>query len=93
MFAGAQIPIANGESVIIGRAVDSCHIILEGQAISRKHCTVQYDATTGNYIVTDYSANGTFLGNGSKLPPQKNIALTPGSLIWIGSADNTFQLG
>lgn len=93
MFAGAQIPVGHGESIIIGRAADSCHIILTGQAISRKHCVIQYNGTTGNYHVTDYSANGTFLGNGSKLPQQKSIALMPGSVIWIGNDENTFQLG
>jgi hypothetical protein len=91
MFTGAQIPIESGESVIIGRAADSCHIILEGQAISRKHCIIQYDGTTGNYWVTDYSANGTYLGNGSKLPKEKNITLSPGSVIWIGNNENIFQ--
>ena len=54
---------------------------------------IQYNGTTGNYHVTDYSANGTFLGNGSKLPQQKSIALMPGSVIWIGNDENTFQLG
>lgn len=93
MFAGAQIPIAHGESVVIGRAADSCHIILENDGVSKKHCVIQYDGTTGNYVVTDYSTNGTYLGNGSRLQKTEPTVLTPGAVLWIGNKENTFQLG
>lgn len=93
MFTGAQIPLASGEELIIGRSADICHIILEGVEISRKHCVVMYDGTTGNYLVTDSSGNGTFTGDGGRLPVNRVTALTPGSIICIGSDANAFKLG
>lgn len=93
MFGGAQIPLANGDEIVIGRDAEICHIVLEGQSISRKHCVIQYDGKTGHYIVTDYSANGTFLGNGSRLPKETPTPLSPGTVLWIGDAENTFQAG
>lgn len=93
MFAGAQIPLENGEEIMIGRGAEICHIILEGSLISRKHCAVQYDGNTGSYIVTDFSENGTYVGSGGKLPHNKRLALSPGTVICIGNDENTFQLG
>lgn len=93
MFAGAQIPLESGEEIIIGRGAEICHIILEGSLISRKHCVVQYDGNTGNYLVTDFSENGTYVTSGGKLPHNKRLALSPGTVICIGNDENTFQLG
>lgn len=93
MFTGAQIPLVSGEELIIGRAADVCHIILEGVEISRKHCVVVYDGTTGNYMVTDSSGNGTFTGNGGRLPSGRMTVLTPGTIICVGSEENAFRLG
>lgn len=93
MFGGARIPIAHGDEIVIGRDAESCHIILEGQSISRKHCVIRYDGKTGHYMVTDYSSNGTFLGNGSRLPKETPTPLSPGAVLWIGDAENTFQVG
>lgn len=93
MFAGAQIPMESGETIVIGRGAEICHIILDGAVISRKHCEVRYDGTTGNYIVTDFSENGTYVGSGEKLPGGRGIALSPGTVISIGNDENTFQLG
>lgn len=93
MFAGAQIPLDNGDVLIIGSDAANCHIVLESSVISRKHCTIEYDGTTGNYAVTDYSTNGTFVGNGGRLPSNKKLMLAPGTVISIGNGENTFQLG
>lgn len=92
-FAGAQIPLNNGEEFVLGRGADTCNIILQGDLISRKHCTICYDGTTGSYLVTDYSENGTFIGSGSRLPAGQQVALSAGTVLWIGSKDVTFQLG
>ncbi|MCC8127598.1 MAG: FHA domain-containing protein [Clostridiales bacterium] len=92
-FAGAQIPLNSGEEMVVGRSADICNIILEGDLISRKHCTICYDGRTGYYVVTDFSGNGTFIGSGARLPEGKRTSLAPGTVIWIGSKDVSFQLG
>ncbi len=92
-FAGAQIPLNSGEEMVVGRSADICNIILEGDLISRKHCTICYDGRTGYYVVTDFSGNGTFIGSGARLPEGKKTSLAPGTVIWIGSKDVSFQLG
>lgn len=92
-FKGAKIPVKSGESILIGRDAKCCQIILNENSISRKHCMIQYDRITGNYIVVDDSANGTFTKNGKKLPSKKKLSLSPGTVIRIGKSDNFFQLG
>lgn len=93
MFAGAKIVVEPGDEIRIGRAADSCHLVIEGNAISRKHCTIEYDKTSGNYYVTDYSENGTFLSTGARLPKEKKMLLSPGTMLRIGNEENTFRLG
>lgn len=92
-FKGAKIPVKSGESILIGRDIKRCQIILDENSISRKHCMIQYDPMTGNYIVVDDSANGTFAKNGKKLPSKRRLSLSPGTVIRIGKSDNFFQLG
>lgn len=92
--AGFQIPVSSTE-VLIGKDPARCQVVIgmEHTKVSRCHCGVQFDATEGVYIVTDYSSNGTFNADG-------NIQIAKGSPSYLGSgtilalADgaNTFRL-
>ncbi|MBR6615223.1 MAG: FHA domain-containing protein [Lachnospiraceae bacterium] len=93
MYAGATIDIVPGEFVIIGRSAEKANLVINNDLVGRQHCIIQYDGNTGNYIVTDCSTNGTFLGNGSRLVNQKPTTVAPGTVIVIVNKENTFQLG
>lgn len=93
IYAGAQIPMPDGEYIALGRQNDN-QLIFEGQAkVSRNHCKIKWDASGGKYIICDYSSAGSFL-NGSRdcLPQNLELTLEPGSVVAIGDEANTFRL-
>lgn len=93
MYAGAEIPLTNGEYIKLGRQADN-HLIFEGQPnISRNHCRIKWEAGRRKYIFCDYSSNGSFV-NGSKdcLPQNLEIEMEPGTVVAIGDDTNTFRL-
>ena len=93
MYAGAAIDIVPGEFVIIGRSAEKANLVIDNDMVGRQHSIIQYDGNNGNYIVTDCSTNGTFLGNGSRLKKQQPTTVAPGTVIAIVNKENTFQLG
>lgn len=92
IFKGAEIPIAKGEVLVIGRDPSQCHVIIESNDISRKHCAVSFDEITGQYKVTDYSANGTFINNERRVMKNQPQFVQRGEVISVGGSKNSFRL-
>lgn len=71
------------DEFIIGSRKDTCHIVLEDPAISRRHCSISRD-DHGEYLIQDLkSRNGTFiLRDGNK------FELTPFQLEKVLRSDN-----
>lgn len=92
-YAGAQIPVKSGDTVVIGRDPSICSIVIKGEKVSRKHCTVAFNKDNGMYAVTDYSSNGTFDGSGNRLARTVTTPMMAGSTIRIGEGGDTFRLG
>lgn len=93
IYAGAEIPMTDGEYILLGRQ-SSNHLVFEGQSdISRNHCRIKWDAGRQKYVFRDYSSNGSFV-NGSEdcLPQNLDLELQPGTTIAIGDGSNTFCL-
>ena len=93
LYAGADIPLPEGEFILLGRQADN-HLVFEGQPnVSRHHCRVKWDAGRQKYIFRDYSSSGTF-ANGSEdcLPQNLDLELEPGTTIAIGDENNVFCL-
>ena len=89
-YTGARIPIGK-TPVVIGRDYHSCNVILQDNQISRQHCSIVYDVFRKTYIVRDFSSNGTFLEDGSRLKPNQINELPPGTKIRVGD-NSTFVL-
>ncbi len=90
---GATFPVGS-TPVMIGRDRSSCAIVFrEGTAgVSGKHCSVAYDAASGNFIVTDLrSSYGTFLMNGQKLPANTPYQLKAGDSFYVGDKQNVIR--
>ncbi len=92
LYAGAQLKLPYGERILMGRDGGSCNLVIENQAISRRHCEVSFDIYERCYQVTDYSTNGVYLDNGRQLPKNMPFKLQPGSIIRLGDTDNVFLL-
>ncbi|MBQ3109221.1 MAG: FHA domain-containing protein [Clostridia bacterium] len=95
MYKGSVFTIADNEEVTFGRDSSECQIIFDQYStdVSRKHCSVRYNAAAGSYTVIDYSKNGTFTLDGRRLQPNVHTTLSRGTIICIGSKKNTFRLG
>lgn len=89
---GAEITVLNGEMVTIGRDGASCNLILPDRDISRRHCTVQFNASEDCYYVTDYSSFGTRINGTVRLEKEIPTKCSKGSRIILGQGNNEFSL-
>ena len=95
MYRNTGIDIPYGEEIILGRDAAMSHVIIDQDSdrVSRRHCGVRYNPADGTYIVTDYSTNGTFREDGSRLPANMPVALSRGTVIKLGSSQVSFRMG
>lgn len=88
-YAGAKLPVGSNPIVLGRDQAQSNLVLLDGQ-VSRKHCSISYDAYRKFYLVTDMSSNGTYLGDGMRLPSGQVMEINPGTTIKVGA--NSFLL-
>jgi hypothetical protein len=95
MYQGVSFPIVRGEELLIGRDSATAHVIIDQGAdkISRKHCGIIFDETNRTYRVTDYSMNGTFKEDGTRLIANVPAVLPIGSVIILANRQVSFRLG
>lgn len=89
-YAGAELAVEAG-GIIMGRDAAEAQLIIDSPKVSRRHCRVVYDNQKKQYIVTDYSSNGTFVGN-RRLTKGVAEILPVGTVIALGDNKNTFRL-
>jgi hypothetical protein len=94
MYQGVSFPISRGEELLIGRDSATAHVIIDQGAdkISRKHCGIVYDESNRTYRVTDYSMNGTFKEDGTRLMANVPAILPIGSVIILANRQVSFRL-
>jgi hypothetical protein len=93
-YKDARFKLKPGEEVVFGRDTELCSVVLSNRSglVSRRHCGIRYDKSANVYYVRDYSTNGTFLRDGSRLNVSQDNVLRGGSVIYIGNRDNMFRL-
>lgn len=93
-YQGATFDVTDGAEIVFGRAAAECNIIFDQYAtdVSRRHCGIRFDRISDHYIVTDYSSNGTFLDNGSRMEKNQPESLPRGTVLYLGNRKNTFRL-
>ena len=92
---GGAVMQVNGQGILIGRDVSSCQVTFtEGTpGISARHCSVAWDASAGEFILTDMkSTYGTFLSNGQRLTPGVACRLQPGSTFYLADRSNALRV-
>jgi Trypsin-like peptidase domain/FHA domain len=93
-FADAAIVVPPG-GLLLGRegAPEGRVVFAADSDVSRRHCSISYDAPSRRFTVTDLgSSNGTFiLPEERKLLPHQPTACKAGQFIRVGS-DNIFEL-
>ena len=92
-YAGAEIPLNDGELVTLGRAENNHLIFTDEKRISRNHCSIRWDARNQRYLLQDYSSSGTYLnGSQDSLPKNTELVIPCGSQIALGNQNNVFLL-
>ena len=90
---GASVRLM-GQSIMIGRGGE-CALKFASNApgVSGCHCTVQWDASSQSFVVTDLrSTYGTFLMTGQKMQPNVPYRLRSGDKFYLGDQNNTISL-
>ena len=92
-YSGAIFRLDPDENITFGRDPRTSQIVLDEDCtlVSRTHCTIKGDITTGNYSVTDHSSNGTFV-NGERMPKETVVTVPRGTIISLGDKNNSFKL-
>lgn len=88
-FAGANIPLDNGD-LVIGTDASQCNLVIQGQQISPVHLRVEYRG--GMFNVIDYSSTGTFNLQGGQLPKNQSVSLASGTYLQLGTGGDIFSL-
>ena len=92
-YAGAEINVDG--NLVFGKDPNICQIVLQDQSISRRHVEISYNINKNQYVVCDFSKNGTFvLVNGEyQRIREQVIYLNRGNEIALGNKLQTFKLG
>lgn len=91
-YKDAVLPVREGEEIILGRDRRSCHLVFLNEHISRIHCGVRYIGKTNQYLVTDYSTNGTFMKGGEQLQKDQPTVCSMGTVVELGKDGEKFIL-
>ena len=92
-YAGTQLTMHDNDTITIGRDPGQCNLVVAGSRVSRRHCSIRFHADTNLYTLTDFSTNGTYYADGRQIQPNTSVELMPGTGIYLGNRDNSFQLG
>lgn len=79
-------------NVFLGRSSQQCQIVVNTADISRKHLCICYHASRHTFVITDYSANGTYTTDGERLIANTSIEIPGGSIFSIGNKQTSFRL-
>ena len=87
---GSSYPVAEGQSLTLGRSA-GCNVSLAGAGhVSGTHCMVRMSG--GTLTVTDLgSANGTFVAN-RRLSANQSVPLTDGAVVSLANRDCAFRV-
>lgn len=70
----------------------NANIVADEIHVSKIHCEIFYNATSGEYYIVDHSTNGTYV-NGYRLNKNGSIAVKPGTIVYLGGPVCQLELG
>ncbi len=93
-YAGQSIPLED-RPWVLGRDKQVSNLVFPAETghVSKRHCQVSYQRTTGKILLEDtWSSNGTFLSSGEQLAAGRPRELRPGDRFYLGNTDTTFEI-
>lgn len=93
-YAGSEIRLKPGESIVIGREPSRCDLICASEKVSRVHLSIAYRIAggKGGYFVKDMSTNGTISSKTGKLPKEQEVKQPVGAVLTLGQSTESIQL-
>lgn len=91
-YQGAEIPLKEGEKILIGRDAERSSLIIDDRSVSRRHVEILYSGRGQGYQVWNHSVNGVFLKDGTLLPRDAAVSLPAGTMLRLGNTENIFLL-
>ena len=91
-LSNQSFPLPAYTNVFLGRSSQLCQIVVNTADISRKHICLCYHAAQHTFVITDYSANGTYNTDGERLIANTSIEVPDGSVFYIGNKQTPFRL-
>ncbi len=89
---GNSFYLSDGQSMVLGRGSGVDLLLPESYPhVSRKHCTIAYDADRQRFYVMDTSSGGIFKENGERLG--KEAYLSEETILWLGDNGCVVLLG
>ena len=92
IYAGYIVKLEPEQPMMIGRDGNVADIIIQLPMVSRLHCRLVFHEDSGEYEITDYSTNGTFIHDEIRLIPKQNYVLEAGSTLCFGDRNNVFKV-
>lgn len=89
---GHMISLPADRIMTFGRDPAECNIVLHDSLVSRLHCQITYIAAMEKYRIVDFSKNGTFWGDGTRLQSGKEYYVKSATEIYLGNSDNLYKL-
>ncbi|RMH11059.1 MAG: FHA domain-containing protein [Gemmatimonadetes bacterium] len=93
-FAGSVLEL-DDKPLYIGRHPSVANLVISRGAasVSKRHCCVRYDAPSGFFLLEDsWSTNGTFLADGTRLEPGKQVRLRSGDRFYLAEPGLMFAV-
>lgn len=86
-YAGQELDVPFGESIVLGRDAQSANLVFSGDKISKVHCKVTFSSSENCFYVTDYSRNGVYTDGKRRLSPGKPERLNRGSKLILSDTE------
>lgn len=86
-YAGAEFPLADGETLYLGSSPELAHLVLPQEGVASLHGEITYQRDRGNCLLAHM---GPIFLNGQKLPPI--YELHNGDTFSLGTPPQSFQI-
>lgn len=91
-YAGQVISLKDNEALALGRDPKKVNLVLRDQTVSGLHMTIRWSNLTRRFHVYDYSSNGVFYTNGSRLPKNTEVEVPPNTVLRLAGGQNEILL-
>lgn len=91
-YLGSVVHMYPEQRIIIGRDLNVADIQINLPLVSRMHCELIYHEDRGEYEITDFSTNGTFINQKQRLLQGVSYIVKSGTQVCFGDMETVYKL-